>query len=124
MVAQPKNFGEIGSLADDIPRGVPILVRDTRVKLRKAEEGIMNTEVASKSHPLLTTLEEETQSEVEHIRPDLRSRLAPLEPQGLLAAGIRAILQENGYAPVLLREHCGCQACAQRCSACAQRYHG
>ena len=82
----------------------------------------MNTPVANPDR--LTRLEPKPTSEVEHIKPELGARLAPLESQGLLAASVRAVLQENGYAPALLREHCGCHACAQRCSACAQRYHG
>ncbi len=82
----------------------------------------MNTQVAD-SHPL-TRPEAKPKSEVEHIKPELRARLAPLESQGLLAAGIRAVLQENGYGPALLRKHCGCHACAQRCSVCAQTYNG
>ena len=65
---------------------------------------IMITEAAVECHPPLTTLEE--------------------EPQGLLVVGGRNISPENGYGQGLLREHRGCQACAQRCSACAQRYHG
>ena len=82
----------------------------------------MNTPAAD-SHPL-TMPEATPMSEVEHIKPELRARLAPLESQGLLAAGIRAVLQENGYGPALLWKHCGCHACAQRCSVCAQTYNG
>ena len=75
-------------------------------------------------HPLPTTQDAASTSEVEQIRPELRTRLAHLEAKGLLAAGVRTILQENGYGPDLLRKHCGCHSCAQRCSVCAQRYHG
>ena len=75
-------------------------------------------------HPLPTTQDAASTSEVEQIRPELKARLAPLEREGLLAAGVRAVLQENGYGPDLLRKHWGCQSCAQRCSVCAQRFHG
>ncbi len=81
----------------------------------------MNTQLTD-YHPL--TRPEAPTPEVEHIKPELRARLAPLESQGLLAAGIRTVLQENGYGPALLRKHCGCHACAQRCSICAQTYNG
>ena len=76
----------------------------------------MNTQLTD-YHPL--TGPEAPTPEVEHIKPELRARLAPLESQGLLAAGIRAVLQENGYGPALLKKHCGCHSCAQRCSVCA-----
>ena len=81
----------------------------------------MNTQLTY-YHPL--TEPEAPTPEVEHIKPELRARLAPLESQGLLAAGIRAVLQENGYGPALLKKHCGCHSCAQRCSICAQTYNG
>ena len=84
----------------------------------------MSSDVTVEVQPLPTTQGAKSMSEVEHIRPDLKTRLAPLEREGLLAAGVRAVLQENGYGPDLLREHCGCQACAQRCSGCAARYNG
>ena len=51
----------------------------------------------------------------EHIKPDLRARLAPLESPGLLAPGIRAVLKENNYGPALFRKHSGSHVCAQRC---------
>ena len=60
-------------------------------------------------------------SEVEHIRPEHQDRLAPLESDGLLAVGVRLILEENGFTQHILREHCGCPVCAQRCSLCDQR---
>ena len=84
----------------------------------------MNADVAAEVQPLPTTQAAESISEIEHIQPDLRATLAPLAREGLLAAGVRAVLQENGYGPDLLRKHCGCPSCAQRCSVRAQRYNG
>ena len=37
--------------------------------------------------------------EVEHIRPEFRERFAPTEAQGLLAAGVRAILAGERLRP-------------------------
>ena len=84
----------------------------------------MTSDVTVEVQPLPTTQAAKSISDVEHIRPDLRARPAPLESEGLLAAGVRAVLQENGYGPDPLRRHCGCQACAQRCSVCEAKYDG
>ena len=84
----------------------------------------MSADVTLEAQPSSITQAATSISDIEHIRPDLRARLAPLEAQGLLAAGVRAVLQENGYGVDPLRRHCGCQACARQCSVCERRYHG
>ena len=61
-------------------------------------------------------------AETEHIKPEFRQILAPLQLGGLLAAGVRAILQENGFRPDTPWQHCGCLTCAQRCQVCAARH--
>ena len=60
-------------------------------------------------------------NESAHVRREFRARLAALEPRGLLAVGVRVILEQNGFSPDSPREHCGCPVCRQRCSVCADR---
>ena len=59
--------------------------------IQKPQEAAMSTEVMVEFHLPLTEQTAESMSELAHIRPELRARLAPLESQGLLAAGIRAV---------------------------------
>ena len=59
--------------------------------------------------------------EVESVKPRFRDRLAPLESRGLLAIGVQAILQENGFVQDAPGRHCGCPDCARRCKVCAGR---
>ena len=59
--------------------------------------------------------------ELEHIKPEFRERLARLDSRGLLAMGVRVILQENGFGRGVPQQHCGCPSCAQRCQVCAER---
>ncbi len=58
----------------------------------------------------LTSLGVKPMSEVEHIWPMLKAWVMPLESQGLLAAGIRAVLQENSYGPAPLSKDSSCHA--------------
>jgi hypothetical protein len=63
--------------------------------------------------PLLPVSREASGSALEYIKPQFRERLVPLVPWGLLAEGVRIILQENGFGPET-RRHCGCPRCAWR----------
>ena len=85
-------------------------------------EGLFEELLTSGSHPPAATLGDMRGSEAEHVKPKFRDRLALLESLGLLAVGVRAILQENGFTPDIRRRHCRCPTCAQRCSVCAQRH--
>jgi hypothetical protein len=73
------------------------------------------------SYPGAVTRDAAWSADVESVKPMFRDRLASLEPQGLLAIGVRAILQEGGFAHDAPRRHCGCPSCAQRCLVCADR---
>ncbi len=58
-------------------------------------------------------------AEVLALKPQFRERLGPLIARGLLAAGVRAILEENGFGRNTTRRDCGCRSCVQRCQGCA-----
>lgn len=60
-------------------------------------------------------------ADVESVKPTFRDRLASLEAHGLLAIGVRAILQDNGFSMEAPAQHCGCPDCARRCAMCADR---
>ncbi len=76
---------------------------------------------SSGSHSPVEVQGEALGTDMEHIKPEFRERLATLASWGLLAVGVRIILQENGFCPDIPRRHCGCPACAQRCSVCAEK---
>ena len=73
------------------------------------------------SIPAADTRDAAWSADVQSVKPGSRDRLASLEARGLLAIGVRAILQENGFSKDVPRRHCGCLSCAQRCAVCADR---
>ena len=93
-------------------------------KTMQAYEAVEAVEVVSRESSNVIASPYETMApEMEHIKPEFRERLEPMASQGLFAEGISLILREQGFGSATEREHCGCSACAQRCSICEQKHH-